>query len=67
MLTYQANQVLHIENGTVKPSEIISEDYDDDENYLYECEIASNTEQGKVNSSGDDADKKSFDSVMLEV
>lgn len=61
LLTYHANQVLHIADGTVKPSDITPEDYDDDDGYIYDG--GSSHDDLKVN---DDADRKSLDSVMLE-
>lgn len=63
LLTFHANQVLHVENGTVRPSDVTSEFYDDYDSYLYGNELSSNV---KTNQS-DDFDKKSLDSVMLEV
>lgn len=62
MLTYHANQVLHIDGGTVRPSEVTPDDYDDDG---YDCEIESH-DYIKVNDVAD-PDRKSLDSVMLEV
>lgn len=61
LLTYHANQVLHIADGTVKPSDVTPEDYDDDDGYTYDC-----GDDLKVNDHTD-ADRKSLDSVMLEV
>lgn len=62
ILTYHADQVLHIENGTVKPSESTPEEYDNDD-FLFDSDLASSSDMN-VKS---DADTKSVDSVMLEV
>ncbi|KAG4079388.1 hypothetical protein HA402_008080 [Bradysia odoriphaga] len=61
ILTYHANQVLHIENGTVRPSEFTPEEYDDD-GFLFD--IPSNGDTTVIEKT--DADTKSVDSVMLE-
>lgn len=64
LLTYNANQVLRVENGTVRLVETASESYDDgddddDDSYRRDNDM-------KVNQIID-SDKKSLDSVMLEV
>lgn len=63
ILTYHANQVLHVD-GTVRPSDVTSEDYEDD-GYMFDFDISSNADvKGSDNV---DEDRKSVDSVMLEV
>lgn len=60
-LIYHANQVLHVD-GTVRPSDITSEDYDDD-GYMYDYD--SSKADVKVNDNVEE-DRNSLDSVMLD-
>lgn len=66
ILTYHANQVLHVGDGTVRPSEVTADDdfdYDGD-GYVNDSEFSSHVDMD-VNAA--DEDRKSLDSVMLEV
>ncbi|KAJ6648254.1 ATP-binding cassette sub-family C member 10 [Pseudolycoriella hygida] len=63
VLTFHANHVLHVGDGTVRFSEVTFEDYDDD-GYMDDCETPMNSEK-KFNEDVDE-DRRSLDSVMLE-
>lgn len=63
-LTYHACQVLHVADGTVRPSEVNPEDYDDDDGYMEMYKMSQL--DFKIDKHFDD-DTKSLDSVMHEV
>lgn len=64
-LFYYANQVLHVENGCVEPSEIVNGSFDSAALDFEKSEEEIN--ESVIDLSENNADKKSLDSVMMHV
>lgn len=62
---YHANQILHVNNGTVKPSDILSGIDSDDDNLSSEDEVGPMAASLELND--DQMDELSVDSVLMEV
>lgn len=63
-LFYYANQVLHVENGCVEPSEIVNGSFD---SAALDFEKSEEINESVIDLSENNADKKSLDSVMMHV